>query len=121
MESEWKTRQANDIPSNPLDYHWWYVPYGTPVDDSTRATGRLFVILEQYPSKDGICVDSGSEPELYILFEGSARIDPGTGLPVEVGSRTFLRAFRTLDEAKARAKANVEHINALIRQYFSAS
>jgi len=118
---EWKTRQVNDIPSNPLDYYWWYSPYrGGPIgtDEITRSTGRLFLILEQYPSKDGVCIESDSEPELYILFEGSCRIDEKTGLPIETGQRTFLRAFKTLDEAKKRAAFNVAHINALIDSYF---
>ena len=130
--SEWKIKKVNDIESNPIDCYW--------AIGKIKSQPRLYTIIEQYPTqKDGYTNVPGSEPELYILFEsiqGRHRSDCFDG----EGDNTienwkyatlwgdyffkdrgsFVHAYKTLDEAKARAEIQLETINGIIQTYFPA-
>lgn len=123
----WKERKVNDIESNPLEC--WYAV--GQVGTSTR----LYTIQPQYPVKEGYITVSDSEPELYILFETlDGKHISVTRVPEEgyswLGQRiwddytfdqapSFVRAFKTLDEAKARAEIQRKAIANIIAQYLS--
>ena len=125
----WKTRKVNDIDTNPLEC-WWAVGM---IGDSAR----LFTIVPQYPNVngDGYTVDSNADPELYVLFEtlGGEHFSK-TRLPgdykswlqarlwdeytFERNKTCFVRAFKTLDEAKARAQVQIDKIAEISDAYF---
>ena len=122
----WNERKVNDIPSNPLLCYW-------AIGD-INGSKRLFRIEEQYPVReDGFTIVDGSKPELYILFEttGGRRLTdvmPTSEEPeyweqngaiwgdyvFSTCKERFVRAYDTLDKAKARAEVQVNHIKDLI-------
>ena len=124
---EWKERQVNDIPTNPRDCYWAVGQVG----DSYR----LYTIIEQYPANtDGLV--TGKEPELYILFEELNGRPVGNVFTNEkeleewkyatewggcwFKSRgSFVHAYKTLDDAKARAETQISKIQNIIDAYFS--
>lgn len=112
-EFNWKEHFTNNIPSNPLQ-EWYCI-----VDVGTHA--RKYSIEPQYPSTDGVCIDPTAEPELYIFFEATGRKATEEdrkgpfynsieydGYVFEKPS--FIRAFKTLEEAKVRAKVQYNAI-----------
>ena len=119
----WNIKQANNIPSNPLECYW-AVGY-------VNAFPRIYTIVEQYPSIDGYTIDSRNfKPELYVLFENThvRRISDVMTTESEVkewkhasiygdfwvnGNGGFVRAFKTLEEAKARAEVNLKVIQSI--------
>ena len=122
----WNTRQVNDIDTNPLDCYWAVGFVGNSF--------RLYRIVEQYPADvNGMC--TGNVPELYVLFEelcGRKLSDVFTtereleewkhakrwGDFLFKGHGAFVHAYKTLDEAKARAETQVSHIQNIIDCYF---
>ena len=122
----WNTRQTNDIPANPLECYWAVGFVGT--------SPRLYRIVEQYPADvNGLRI--GNEPELFVLFEelgGRAVTDVFTtesevnewkyariwGNHWFKGNGSFVHAYKTLDEAKARAEIQMSHIQNIIDCYF---
>lgn len=124
---EWKERQVNDIPSNPRDCYWAIGRVGD--------SHRLYTIVEQYPtSPDGMVF--GKEPELYVLFEEICGRPVGNVFTNEKeleewkhatewggywfkGRGSFVHAYKTLDEAKARAETQISKIQDIIDAYFS--
>lgn len=127
----WKERKENDIETNPLEC-WYAVGF---VGDSPR----LYQIVPQYPNPngDGYTVDSHKDPELYVLFEtlGGEHFAK-TKIPERDGTQwlaariwdeytfeksrpCFVRAFKTLDEAKARAEVQISHIQSIIDTYLN--
>ena len=124
----WKERKVNDIDTNPLEC-WYAVGF---VGESPR----LYQIEPQYPNPngDGYTVDSTKEPELYILFEtlGGEHFaktrypeDGPNWLSYRLwgdytftkNPRGFVRAFKTLDEAKSRAEIQISAIQNIIDAY----
>lgn len=122
---DWKTRQVNDIETNPLDCYW--------AIGMIRKFPRLYRIVEQYPiDKNGVII--GSEPELYVLFEA---LDGRPRWDVFEGERqlkeweqssvwgdyffkdrgAFVRAYKTLDEAKERAELQLSNIKQIMDAY----
>lgn len=124
---EWKERRVNNIPSNPRDCYWAIGQVG----DSYR----LYTIIEQYPcDTDGMT--TGNEPELYVLFEEINGRPVGNVFTNEkeleewkfatewggywFKSRgSFVHAYKSLDDAKARAETQISHIHNIIDTYFS--
>ena len=103
----WKERTTNNIPTNPFECFYCIVDVGD--------CARLFSIEPQYPlDKDGMTL-SNDEPEFYILFENIAKkattIDKDDFFYEEShysgyifsGNKGFVRAFKTLEEAKRQA------------------
>ena len=124
---DWNTRKVNNIDSNPIDCFWAVGKVGHQP--------RLYTIIEQYPcEEDGYTIVNGSEPELYILFEslsGRRWTDTFEGeqdfnewkYAERFGDYffkdrgMFVRAYKTLDEAKARAIVQVKAIQNIIDSY----
>lgn len=123
---EWNTRKVNDISTNPLDCYW---AVGT-----IRDYPRLYTIVEQYPA-DTNGLRTGDKPELYVLFESimGRRVSDVFTTEKEViewknaeifgnfwfkGRGSFIHAYKTLDEAKARAEVQISHIQNLMDGYF---
>ena len=125
----WSTRQVNDIPTNPLDCYW--------AVGFVSTYPRLYTIVEQYPTNtDGLI--TGDKPELYVLFEELHGRRDSDVMTTEKeanewkdavkwgdfwfkGRGSFVHAYKTLDEAKARAETQVKHIQDLIDAYFPKS
>lgn len=125
----WKERKVNDIDTNPLEC-WYAVGF---VGDSPH----LYQIFPQYPNTngDGYTVDTKLDPELYILFETlDGEHFAQTKIPERDGLRwmsdriwddyTFtksapmlVRAYRTLNDAKARAEIQISAIQGLVDTY----
>ena len=127
---EWHERKVNGIETNPRDCFW-------AVGSVVKAP-RLYTIVEQYPSKNGYTVEEGSEPELYVLFEAFSssgrrfsdtfenereaeewRYAEQFGDYLFKSRGSFVRAFKTLDEAKARAEVQIKAIQNIVDLYFS--
>ena len=117
----WHTRQVNDIDSNPLDCYW---SLGRINDSDVR----LYTITQQFPTYDGYTLIPDSVPECFILHEAiggipASQVDSSStremfGDYCFKNRGTIIRVFRTLDEAKARAEVQLEHIKAIINSYF---
>ena len=123
----WKERKVNDIESNPRDCYWAVGQVGD--------SHRLYTIVEQYPcDTDGMA--TGKEPELYVLFEELNGRPVGNVFTNEKeldewkyatewggywfkGRGSFVHAYKTLDEAKARAETQISKIQNIIDAYFS--
>jgi hypothetical protein len=102
----WKEHHENNIADNPLGEYYCIVDCGN--------YARKYSIVPQYPSKDGFCINMSEAPEYYILFEAR-----GNKASDEERQKTFyemchfddyvfehesfIRVFKTLDEAKDRA------------------
>ena len=104
---EWKEHYTNNIPTNPLQEYYCIVDVGNHA--------RKYSVEPQYPSDDGVCVNSAAEPELYIFFEAIGRkaTEDDKKSPfynsVEYDgyvfeNPSFIRAYKTMEEAKARAE-----------------
>ncbi len=123
---EWKTKQVNDIPTNPLDCYW--------AVGAVRTYPRLYRIVEQYPA-DTKGMQTGKTPELYALFEeiGGRRVSDVFTTEDELkewadskkwgdcwfkGTGSFIHAYKTLDEAKERAETQISHIEGIMDAYF---
>lgn len=130
----WYEHRANNIPTNPISC-WFAIDFSSKYSK----TYRYFYIIPQYPSEDGFTTKDGDDPELYVLFEGrcteyergDARdslfndmlmLPEKTNGEIQVfwdsSKSTFLRAFKTIEEAKARAQVNIDHMNAIKETYF---
>lgn len=109
----WKERKTNNIPTNPLEGYCCII--------DTENSARLYIIEPQYPEIDKCCIDRKSNPELYILFEavGKKATDKDKehifydsinyeGYLFE--NKTFIRAYKTLQEAQERAYLNYRMI-----------
>lgn len=124
---KWNTRQVNDIDTNPLDCYWAVGMVST--------YPRLYRIIEQYPADTNGMV-TGDKPELYVLFEeiNGRRVYDVFTKEDEVkewkyakkwgdcwfkGEGIFIHAYKTLDEAKARAEVQISHIQGIMDSYFS--
>lgn len=123
---DWKTKQVNDIPTNPLDCYWAVGKVGTST--------RLYTIVEQRPADTTGKVLS-NVPELYVLFEALGGRCVADVFTTEKELKewkyasiwgnywfktrgSFVHAYKTLDEAKARAETQISHIQNLIDIYF---
>ena len=123
---EWYTKKVNDIPTNPLDCYW--------AVGAVRHYPRLYRIVEQYPA-DTNGIRTGDKPELYILFEetNGRRVSDVFTNEKEIeewkyskiwgncwfkNDGVFIHAYKTLDEAKARAEVQLSHIERLMDEYF---
>lgn len=84
---EWKPLCPNDMPGNGL------MGYAACLELPDGSGHRDYTILLQRKENGQGCTIN--EVELYVLFERSHPEQPGYG--------SFVRAFRTLDAAKARA------------------
>lgn len=102
----WKKHYENNINTNPLGEHYCIVDCGD--------YARKYSIVPQYPSDDGICVKMSEPPEYYILFESRGRkaSDADKTKPLYemyhfddylFENSSFIRVFKTLEEAKKRA------------------
>jgi hypothetical protein len=102
----WHERHENNISTNPLGEYYCIVDFGDGA--------RKYAIRPQYPSKDGVVIDRTSDPELFILFEATGRraTDEDKSYPFYSSvhcndylfhHESFIRAFKTMEEAKARA------------------
>lgn len=111
---EWNERKVNDIETNPPDR--WEAVYTLNSDSSESR--RIYSIVPQHPNPngDGYTVDDSLPPELYVLFEQLEWTMDGKGW--YSGPNMFVRAFRTLDEAKKRAEFQHEAIDRIIEDYF---
>lgn len=105
-DMHWKEWHTNNIPSNPMGEYYCILDNGN--------YARKYSIVPQYPSEDGICVDCTKEPEYYILFESRGRRATIEDKKTMFYSQTnydgylfdqpsFIRVFKTLQEAKQRA------------------
>lgn len=123
----WKIKKVNDIETNPLDCYW-AVGY-------VNTYPRLFTIVEQYPSEDGYTIKENDKPELYVLFESLNIRDISNVFVTEEEVKEwkhaqkfgnfwannrgiFIRAFKTLEEAKARAEIQISSIQNVINHHF---
>lgn len=102
----WKERKVNNIETNPLDCYYCIVDVGD--------CARIYSIMPQYPvDEQGLTILG--EPELYIFFEDIAYKSSNEdkkdffykncnydGYLIN-GNKCFIRAFKTLEEAKKRA------------------
>ena len=126
---DWKERKVNDIDSNPL-LCWYAVGF-------VHEHPRLYTIYPQFPVHPDGYTKAGDMPELYILFETlhgrdcNACFDGTAGNRVEdwkdaerwgdyyfKGKECLVHAYKTLDEAKDRAKVQIAHIVDLSEAYF---
>jgi len=104
----WKEHKANNIPTNPLEEYYCLIDLKDCV--------RKYSIVPQYPEIDTCCIDTKADPELYILFEAVG--DRATDEDKERYSfiyesnnydgclfkkKSFVRAYKTMEEAKKRA------------------
>lgn len=122
----WNIRQTNDIETNPLECYW--------AVSSVRKYPRLYRIVEQYPTDTNGMV-LGEKPELYVLFEEIDGRPIGDVFSNEkelekwknakkwgdywfLGNGHFVHAYKTLDEAKARAETQLKYINNLMESFF---
>lgn len=121
---EWNTRRVNDLPGNPIECYWAV----GEINDSPR----LYRIVEQYPA-DTNGLRTGNQPELYVLFEnlkGRKHVNVLAPEEIEVwkyskywgncmflGGGEYVHAYKTLDEAKARAETQLDRIKWLISEY----
>ena len=105
-DMEWHEHYENNIPTNPLGEYYCIIDVGE--------SARKYGIAPQYPSSDGVIIDSTKEPELFILFEAIGRkatdedrkeifYDSINYDDYVFENERFVRAFRTLEEAKKRA------------------
>lgn len=123
---KWNTRQVNDIETNPLDCYW--------AVGAVRTYPRLYRIIEQYPA-DTNGMRTADKPELYVLFEeiGGRRISDVFTNEEELKEWAdsqkwgdcwfkrdgrFVHAYKTLEEAKARAETQISHIENIMDEYF---
>ena len=128
---EWHTKQVNDIETNPLDCYW---ALGKVFKNDNP---RLYTIIEQFPSDENGLVKVNAKPELYILFESLGHCGQHFSTTIEnekdfdewkyaerfgdyfFKSRgTFVKACRTLEEAKQRAEFQLKAIRDIIDVYF---
>ena len=123
---EWKERKVNDIPENPLEC-WYAVGF-------IGSSPRLYTIIPQYPNPngDGYTVDTNADPELYVLFEtlngehfSETKIPGRDGLAwmsdrlwddytFTKSAPGFVRAYKTIEEAKKRAEVQIEVVKNLV-------
>jgi hypothetical protein len=105
-DMKWHEHYENNIQTNPIGEYYCIVDLGE------RA--RKYGIAPQHPSIDGIVIDRNQDPELFILFESIGRkatdedkqeifYDSVNYDGYVFENERFVRAFRTLDEAKKRA------------------
>lgn len=123
---EWNTRQINDIETNPLDCYW--------AVGAVQTYPRLYRIIEQYPA-DTNGTRTADNPELYVLFEeiGGRRISDVFTNEEELKEWAdsqkwgdcwfkrdgrFVHAYKTLEEAKARAETQISRIENIMDEYF---
>lgn len=110
----WKEHKANNISTNPLEE--WYC-----IVDLGNGNAKKYSIKPQYPSKDGICINSDDKPEYYIFFESNGSLATEKdkksftykscnydGYIFEM--ETFIRVFTSLEDAKNRAYYNYKAI-----------
>ena len=102
----WKEKKVNDIDSNPLEC--WICK--TEMGEHER----IYRIVPQYPS-DETGLTTSDEPELYVLFEEI--VFEGRDGRIH-DSDYFVKACKTLDEAKKRAELQYSHIANIIHIYF---
>ena len=102
----WKEHFANNIPTNPLEEYYCIIDCGN--------NARKYSIIPQYPSDDGISEKTSEKPECYVFFESIGRKATENdkknffynyiqfdGYIFDKAS--FIRVYKTLDEAKERA------------------
>ena len=112
-ELQWIERKTNNIETNPLDGYCCII--------DTEDCARLYFIQPQYPEIEKYCINSNANPELYILFEATGHkateedkkhvfYDAINYKGYLFNNKTFIRAYKTLEEAKARAYINYKMI-----------
>ena len=112
-EFQWIERKTNNIKTNPLDGYCCII--------DTEDCARLYIIKPQYPEIKQCCIDSSMDPELYILFEATGHkateedkkhvfYDAINYNGYMFSNETFIRAYKTLEDAKARAYINYKMI-----------
>ena len=144
MSLTWREHRANNIESNPISF-WFAIDYSSKYNK----TYRYFYIIPQYPSEDGVTIkDWKDDPELYVLFEGRCTEYEKGDIEYETkngkgweyfedllvfeengevkaywdsSKSTFLRACKTMDEAKHRSDVNIDHMKAIKETYFGES
>ena len=105
-DMQWHEHYENNIQTNPIGEYYCIIDLGE--------SARKYGIAPQYPSSNGVVIDRTKEPELYILFEAIGREATDwekqavfynsinyDGYVFE--HEKFVRAFKTLEEAKKRA------------------
>ena len=120
----WKEHHENNISTNPLGEYYCIVDCGS--------YAKKYGIRPQYPSKDGVCVNLNQEPEFYILFETNghkATERDRDGSFYEYCNfddylferESFIRVFKTLDEAKKRAYVQYKTIFGYVLSHIEAN
>lgn len=120
----WKEHYSNNINTNPLDEYYCIVDCGN--------YARKYGIVPQYPSKDGVTVSLKDDPEYYILFESRGNKASDTDrnkLFYEMcnfddylfENPSFIRVFKTLDEAKKRAYVQYKTIFGYVLSHIEAN
>ena len=113
-EYDWKEIKINNIEINPTSHYECEVPF-------SEDTHRIYRIYPQYKAAENcyggmqIIGDSLENVELWILTEQIVILNKENVGP---GKEMIVRAFANLDEAKFRAKIQVESMQNLIRNYF---
>lgn len=143
MSLIWREHRANNMESNPISF-WFAIDYSSKYNK----TYRYFYIIPQYPSKDGVTIKDGDDPELYVLFEGRCTEYEKGDIEYETrngrgweyfedlivfeengevkaywdsSKSTFLRAYKTMDEAKHRSDVNIAHMKEIIETCFGGT
>ena len=120
-DMHWKEWRANNIDSNPIEELYCIL------DCDTYA--RKYSIVPQYPSTDGVCVYRDQEPEYYILFEASghkATEEEQQAIFYQqmnysgylFKTPSFIRVFKTLDDAKKRAYHQYTAVYGYVASHF---
>ncbi len=99
-DMEWKPLYPNNMPGNGL------MGYAAYLELPDGSGGRHYTILLQHKEDERGCMLE--EMELYVLLER-----------VRSGSDSFVRAFRTLDEAKARAVLQFQMVYGYAMSYLA--
>ena len=116
---EWNVKFINNIESNGLEC--WYTV------QKLNASFKLYKIVPQFPADERGLITDSKTPEYYILFEGRAKkYEDRNALTdfsnygdfIEDGHSSFIRVFKTLDEAKRRAVLQYDVIAAISKTYF---
>jgi hypothetical protein len=99
-DMEWKPLYPNNMPGNGL------MGYAARLELPDGSGSRYYTIRLQYKEDERGCMLE--EVELYVLFERT-----------HSGADSFVRAFRTLDEAKARAVLQFQMVYGYAMSYLA--
>lgn len=112
IPENWAEKKVNNIEENPLDHYYCRVHFSKDSDRIYRIYPQMKAMKDSY---GGLTVTD--EVELWILTEQIVVLQKGKWTEL---SESRIRVFSDLDEAKFRAKKQIEIINNLLQDFLKS-